>query len=126
MIKAKNWVHDLTREIQSGEKFDGKVTRLMDFGAFVELVPGVEGMVHISQFRDEHVEKINDVVKVGDVIPVVVIEIDDMGRINLSHKAAVSGGSASSKSSNERPDRPHNSGPNTDQAGPFNGPRPPR
>lgn len=90
MAKAKEWVHNMTREIQPGERFEGKVTKIMNFGAFVEIVPGVEGMVHISQFRDEHIDKINDVVKVGDVIPVVVIEIDQMGRINLSHKAALS------------------------------------
>ncbi len=125
MIKAKDWVHNLTREIQSGEKFDGKVTRLMDFGAFVELVPGVEGMVHISQFRDERVEKINDVVKVGDVIPVVVIEIDDMGRINLSHKAALSGSSTSSDNE-KQPKKPDNSGLDSKPTGPFRGPRPPR
>lgn len=89
MAKAIAWVDNLTREIRAGERFEGKVTRLMNFGAFVELTPNVEGMVHISQFRDERVNKIEDVAKVGDVLPVVVTEIDDMGRINLSHKAAL-------------------------------------
>ena len=91
MEKAKEWVRNMTREIKPGERFEGKVTRLMDFGAFVELVPGVEGLVHISQFRTERVEKIHDVTKIGDIIPVVVVEIDHMGRINLSHLAAVTG-----------------------------------
>ncbi|PIT98081.1 MAG: polyribonucleotide nucleotidyltransferase [Candidatus Andersenbacteria bacterium CG10_big_fil_rev_8_21_14_0_10_54_11] len=91
MEKAKEWVHNMTREIKAGERFEGKVTRIMDFGAFVEILPGTEGMVHISQFREDRIDKISDVVKVGDIIPVVVVEIDHMGRINLSHKAAVSG-----------------------------------
>ncbi len=91
MTKAEQMVRNLTREIKPGEYFEGRVTRLMDFGAFVELVPGVDGMVHISQFRDQHVDKITDVVNVGDMIKVVVTEIDHMGRINLSHKAALAG-----------------------------------
>jgi polyribonucleotide nucleotidyltransferase len=91
MKKAKEWVHNMTREIKPGERFEGRVTRLMDFGAFVELVPGVEGMVHISQFREERVADIHDVAKVGDIIPVMVVEIDHMGRINLSHTAALTG-----------------------------------
>lgn len=122
MEKAKEWVHNMTREILPGEKFDGKVTRLMDFGAFVELTPGVEGMVHISQFRDERVDKINDVVKVGDSLPVVVTEIDQMGRINLSHKAALPGGSEPA------PNRAHagSNGKNSTPSASFKGPRPPR
>ncbi len=91
MAKAKEWIYNLTREIKVGERFEGRVTRLMDFGAFVELTPGVEGMVHISQFRDDRVAKISDVVKIGDTISVIVVAIDDMGRINLSHKAALPG-----------------------------------
>ncbi len=118
MAKAKEWVHNMTREIKAGERFEGRVTRIMDFGAFVELTPNVEGMVHISQFRDERVEKINDVVKVGDIIPVVVVEIDQMGRINLSHKAALPGGST----------KPGDNGRNFKgkPRGSFRGPRPPR
>jgi len=119
ITKAKEWVHNMTREIQPGERFEGKVTKIMDFGAFVELVPGVEGMVHISQFSDKRIDKINDVVSVGDVIPVVVIEIDSMGRVNLSHKAALTPGH--SNNSQDRPStEPHK------PAGPFKGPRPPQ
>ena len=122
MAKAKDWVNNMTREIQPGERFEGKVTRLMDFGAFVELIPGtgVEGMVHISQFREERVEDIHDVAKVGDIIPVVVIEIDSMGRINLSHIAAVN--PAYKPGSQSRPPRRSN---NTKNTGAFRGPRPP-
>lgn len=122
MEKAKEWVHNMTREIKAGEKFEGRVTRLMDFGAFVELTPGVEGLVHISQFRTARVNKVSDVVKVGEVIPVIVTEIDSMGRINLSHKAALPGGDATPGEGGERrpsSGRPHRS--------PFRGgPRPPR
>lgn len=118
MKKAIEWVNNLTREIEAGERFEGRVTRIMDFGAFVELVPNVDGMVHISQFRDDHVESIHDVVKVGDVIPVIVTEIDSMGRINLSHKAALPGGSKPAKG-----DKTPRSG---DKPSSFSGPRPPR
>ncbi len=130
MEKAKEWVHNLTREIKEGERFEGRVTRIMDFGAFVELVPNVEGMVHISQFRDERIESIHDVVKVGDVIPVVVVEIDSMGRINLSHKAALPGGNAEPAAGTERPRRGGGGGfgrrGGGGRPGAFRGPRPPR
>jgi polyribonucleotide nucleotidyltransferase len=106
MAQALEWVKNMTREIKVGEKFEGKVTRLMDFGAFVELVPGSEGLVHISQFRDERVNDIHDVVKVGDIIPVVVVEIDAMKRINLSHKAALPGAKPYQKPN--RPERGSN------------------
>ena len=67
----------------------GKVTRLMNFGAFVEILPGKEGLVHISQLAKERVAKVEDVVNVGDEIMVKVIEIDKQGRINLSRKATL-------------------------------------
>ncbi|MFH1509851.1 MAG: polyribonucleotide nucleotidyltransferase [Candidatus Nealsonbacteria bacterium] len=86
--KASAWVKDLTREVKAGEMFQGTVKRIMDFGAFVEVLPGQEGLVHISQLADHRVEKVEDVVKLGEVIPVKVIGIDEQGRINLSHKDA--------------------------------------
>ncbi|MFA5270034.1 MAG: polyribonucleotide nucleotidyltransferase [Patescibacteria group bacterium] len=82
-------IKNMTREVEVGEKFTGKVTRIMDFGAFVEIFPGTEGLVHISQLAKERVNKVTDIVKVGDTLPVVVVEIDSMGRINLSHKATL-------------------------------------
>lgn len=85
--QAAQTIRDMVREIQAGEKFTGRVTRIMDFGAFVEVLPGKEGLVHISQLANHRVEKVTDVVKVGDTLEVVVTEIDDLGRINLSHKA---------------------------------------
>ncbi len=86
---AKKRVEDLTRELKPGEFFPaGKVTRILDFGAFVEVLPGQEGMVHISELAPQRVDKVTDVVKVGDIIPVVVIKIDELGRVNLSLKRA--------------------------------------
>lgn len=85
--RAKKWVEELTHEVQVGETYLGKVTRLMKFGVFVEILPGKEGMVHVSQLATRRVEKPEDVVHEGDEIMVKVTEIDDKGRINLSHKA---------------------------------------
>jgi len=83
---AAKIVSDMMRVIKPGETFDGTVTRLMDFGAFVEYLPGREGLVHISKMADHRVEKVSDVVKEGDKVKVVVTGIDDQGRTNLSMK----------------------------------------
>lgn len=88
MKKAVDWIKMLTKEVIVGEIYRGKVVRLMDFGAFVELTPNQDGMVHISQMAPWRVNRIEDVVHIGDEVPVKVIEIDDMGRVNLSIKAA--------------------------------------
>lgn len=85
--KARKIVESLTKEVQVGETYLGKVTKLMKFGAFVEILPGKEGLVHVSQLALHRVEKPEDVVKEGDEIMVKVTEIDDKGRINLSRKA---------------------------------------
>ncbi|MCC7356599.1 MAG: polyribonucleotide nucleotidyltransferase [Candidatus Doudnabacteria bacterium] len=85
-VKAVDWIKSIVREVERGEIFDGKVTRLMDFGAFVEVLPGKEGLVHVSQLANYHVARVEDVVKVGDTLKVQVVEIDDQGRINLTHK----------------------------------------
>ena len=83
---------EIVKTIAEGPKpgafYHGKVTRLMDFGAFVEIVPGKEGLVHISQLDVKHVEKVSDAVQVGDAVTVKVLEIDNRGRLNLSRKAA--------------------------------------
>jgi len=86
--KAVSWIENITREVKVGEVFQGKVKRIMAFGAFVEILPGQEGMVHISQMADYRVNKVEDIVKIGDIVPVKVIEIDELGRINLSIKEA--------------------------------------
>ena len=85
--KAKQWIDNLTHEVKPGEIFNAKVTRIMNFGAFAEILPGQEGLIHISEIADRRIEKVEDVLKVGDIIPVKVREIDSQGRINLSAKA---------------------------------------
>jgi len=82
-------INDLTREIQVGEIFTGKVAKIASFGAFVTLLPGTDGMVHISELDESRVEKVEDVVNVGDNITVKVINIDNGGKIKLSRKAAL-------------------------------------
>jgi polyribonucleotide nucleotidyltransferase len=89
--KAKAMVEALTKEVKVGETYLGTVTRLMNFGAFVAFLPGKEGLVHISQLAPQRVERVEDVVKVGDQIMVKVVEIDSQGRINLSRKALLGG-----------------------------------
>ena len=86
--RALETIEALVREVKVGDMYKGKVKRIMDFGAFVEVLPGQEGLVHISKLADHRVEKVTDIVKVGDVIPVKVVEIDEQGRINLSLKDA--------------------------------------
>ena len=87
--KAIEMIEGITAEAEPGKVYTGKVTRLMNFGAFVEILPGKEGLVHISQLSTEHVDKVEDVVSVGDEIVVKVTEIDNKGRINLSRKAVL-------------------------------------
>jgi len=89
--KAIKIIQDLTREVEQGEVYTGKVTRLFNFGAMVEILPGKEGLVHISELANYHVPQVEDVVKVGDEVMVKVIGIDNSGRINLSRKAILEG-----------------------------------
>jgi polyribonucleotide nucleotidyltransferase len=89
--KAIKIIQDLTREVEQGEIYTGKVTRLFNFGAMVEILPGKEGLVHISELADYHVPQVEDVVKLGDEVMVKVIGIDSAGRINLSRKAILEG-----------------------------------
>lgn len=100
--RAIKWVKDLTHEIEAGEVYTGKVTRLMDFGAFVEILPGKEGLVHISELAWEHVATVEDVLNVGDSVEVKVKEIDSQGRVNLSRRALL----PRPDNIPERPDRP--------------------
>lgn len=86
---AKKMIDGITHEIQVGEVFDGEVVRIMNFGAFVSIPGGQDGLVHISKLANERVEKVEDVVNIGDKVRVKVIEIDDKGRINLSRKACL-------------------------------------
>ena len=90
--KAIAMIEGIVAVAEVGKVYTGKVTRLMNFGAFVEILPGKEGLVHISQLSTERVEKVEDVVSVGDEIAVKVVEIDQKGRINLSRKAVLQQG----------------------------------
>jgi len=83
---AKKEIEMLVKEPEPGEIYEGKVTRIMNFGAFVEILPGKEGLVHISKIAKERIDKVEDVLNVGDEVRVKVIEIDSQGRINLSRK----------------------------------------
>ncbi|HVL53629.1 MAG TPA: polyribonucleotide nucleotidyltransferase [Vitreimonas sp.] len=87
--KAIQWIESLTREVEIGALYLGKVTRIMGFGAFVEILPGKEGLVRIGELADYHVPSVEDVVSVGDEVMVVVTEVDRQGRVNLSRKAAM-------------------------------------
>jgi polyribonucleotide nucleotidyltransferase len=89
--KAKQIVENITKDVVVGESYLGTVTRIINIGAFVQILPGKEGLVHISQLAPTRVEKVEDVVKVGDEILVKVTEIDGQGRINLSRKALLGG-----------------------------------
>jgi polyribonucleotide nucleotidyltransferase len=86
---AKAEIEALSEEVKVGTVYDGKVVSVKDFGAFIELIPGTDGMCHISELADGYVEKVSDVVKVGQSVKVKVIQIDDQGRIKLSRKAAM-------------------------------------
>ena len=84
--KAQQMIENLVHDVQVGEIYDGTVTRILKFGAFIELLPGKEGLCHISQLANDRVEKVEDVVNIGDKLKVKVTDIDNRGRINVSHK----------------------------------------
>ena len=81
--KAKSIIMGIAKDIEVGEVYMGKVVRIMNFGAFLELLPGKDGMLHISKLANKRVEKVEDVCKIGDEIEVKVCEIDSQGRVNL-------------------------------------------
>jgi polyribonucleotide nucleotidyltransferase len=82
--KALQWVKNLTHEVVAGEVFKGRITRILNFGAFAEILPGQEGLIHISEISEKRIDRVEDVLKVGDMVSVKVKEIDNLGRINLS------------------------------------------
>ncbi|MEQ1637439.1 MAG: polyribonucleotide nucleotidyltransferase [Methylococcales bacterium] len=84
--EARRIIEEITAEVEVGKTYEGKVVRLMDFGAFVTILPGKDGLVHISQISDEHVDKVSDKLAEGDVVKVKVLEIDRQGRVRLSMK----------------------------------------
>ncbi|MCC7220912.1 MAG: S1 RNA-binding domain-containing protein, partial [Candidatus Contendobacter sp.] len=84
--EARRRIEQITSDIESGQVYEGKVVRIMDFGAFVTIMPGRDGMVHISQICEERVQAVSDKLKVGDVVKVQVMEVDKQGRIRLTMK----------------------------------------
>jgi len=99
--KAIKMIEDLIKDVEVGAIYTGKVARIMSFGAFVEILPGKDGMVHISELADYRVDRVEDIVKVGDEITVKVTEIDSQGRVNLSRRAVLEKSSESSDSHNK-------------------------
>ncbi|MGN6113131.1 MAG: polyribonucleotide nucleotidyltransferase [Luteimonas sp.] len=92
---AKSRIEQITSDVEPGRIYEGKVAKLMDFGAFVTISPGKDGLVHVSQISNERVEKVSDVLKEGDIVKVKVLEVDKQGRIRLSMKAVAEGEGAS-------------------------------
>jgi len=84
--KAEDWIKQITYQPQVGDEFDGTVVNIMDFGAFVQILPGKDGLVHISALRPFRVDKVGDVVKIGDKVHVKLVKVDEQGRLNLSMK----------------------------------------
>jgi len=107
--KAIKMIKDLTQDVNLGDIYTGKVTRLLSFGAVVEILPGKEGLVHISELADHYVDKVEDVVKVGEEIVVKVIEVNGSGKISLSRKAVFEGPSRlpGAKARDSLSSRPH-------------------
>ena len=85
--EAQRRIELITADVEVGRVYEGKVARLMDFGAFVTILPGKDGLVHVSQISNERVEKVSDKLKEGDIVKVKVLEVDKQGRIRLSMKA---------------------------------------
>jgi len=84
--KASDWVKNLTHEVAAGEVFQGRITRILNFGAFAEILPNQEGLIHISEISERRIAKVEDALKVGQMVTVKVKEIDSLGRINLTMK----------------------------------------
>ena len=85
--RARQMIEYLTADVEVGKIYEGRVAKLMDFGAFVTILPGKDGLVHVSQISEERVDKVSDELKEGDMVKVKVLEIDKQGRIRLSMKA---------------------------------------
>ena len=119
--KVLDRINLLTKEVELNETYNGKVTRLMSFGAFVELIPGKEGLVRIGELSDQHIESVESVISEGDELEVKVIEIDRMGRINLSHRAILEGDSYQRRTNDDRRFEGRNNGPRRDNRGPRPG-----
>ena len=84
--RAVEWISNITHDVKPGEVFTGRVTRILNFGAFVEILPGQQGLIHVSELAPWHVARVEDIVKIGDMVKVRVKNIDNEGRINLTMK----------------------------------------
>ena len=104
--KAIQIIEGLTKEAKVGDIYTGKVVRVMNFGAFVQILPGVDGMVHISELANEHVPTVEDVVREGDEVTVEVIGVDQSGRISLSRRSLLDGGDGQPRERERSGDRP--------------------
>jgi len=96
-MKAREMIEQITEGVKVGKIYNGRVSSIKDFGAFIEVAPGQDGLCHISELSDEYVRSVSDVCKVGDEVKVKVILIDDQGRVKLSRKAALQEEKAASK-----------------------------
>jgi polyribonucleotide nucleotidyltransferase len=108
MERAKKMIEDSTAEVEVGKIYTGKVVRIQKFGAFVQLLPGKDGLVHISELADHHVEQVEDVVKEGDEVQVKVLDIDNQGRVSLTCQLHKEPGQhrRPQRSTTRRPQRP--------------------
>ena len=95
--KAVQWVKDITADPEIGKIYDGRVTKLMQFGAFCEVLPGKEGLIHVSEIADEYVKNVSDHLKEGDRVKVKVLDVDAQGKVRLSMKQAVEEGTEEEK-----------------------------
>src|SRR5699024_9461731 len=89
IARARQIIEDLTEDVEVGKIYNGTVKRVENYGAFVEVIKGTDGLCHVSELSDKFVKDTSDVVSVGDKLEVKVLEVDDRGRINLSHKAVL-------------------------------------
>lgn len=125
--KAVSIIKGIVKDVVAGEVYDGKVTRLMTFGAFVEILPNKEGLVHISELANSRIARVEDAVQVGDALKVMVKEIDDQGRINLTHRPFAKAGDGTKDSgSSDRGPRRDDRGPRRDGGRPPQGHSAPR
>jgi len=114
---ARERIEALTESAQVGRIYTGKVVRIADFGAFVQILPNIDGMVHISQLDSERVNKVEDVVSMGDEISVMVTAIDENGKIRLSRQAVLEGWTAEEALERDRKGRPSSARPSGGRPG---------
>ncbi len=116
--KAREMIERIIELPEVGKVYKGTVKRIMDFGAFVEIIPGKEGLLHISQIDVQRTNKVSDVFKIGDTVEVKLIKIDDEGRLNLSRKILMAGGENAAEEDHSRPRPPRREGGFNDRRGP--------